>query len=396
MNTDNLSALAVGIAVVALIAGFAIYFNNPALNKNGSAQAAFVPAVIVNNASSAANQENATSGSAGTVSVVHIDKSQFRKEPELSGITGYINSGSNLTLSSLKGKVVLVDFWTYSCINCIRTIPYLNAWYDKYQKDGFVIVGVHSPEFDFEKNYDNVKAAVDRFGIKYPVVLDSNHGTWDAFQNNYWPRHYLIDSEGYIRSDHIGEGGYAETEQQIQSLLAERAALAGSNAKIDTSISNPNATSVDFNQITTPEIYLGYGFARQPLGNSQGFHPDQVQAYSIQDTNKISPNTVYLSGNWKNNNDNIELANITGKIVLTYSAKSVNIVAGGKGQVFVSQDGKALDNHSRGSDLQPKDNSFLVDGQRLYNVVNNDNYGTHTITLDVHGPGFAIYTFTFG
>src|SRR5205085_3261682 len=137
MNTDNLSALAVGIAVVALIVGFAIYFNNPALNKGSSAQASFVPAVVLQNGTSPVSTGNGSS--AQKVTLVHIDKPQFRKAPELAGITGYVNAGSNLTLSSLKGKVVLVDFWTYSCINCIRTIPYLNAWYDKYQKDGFVI-----------------------------------------------------------------------------------------------------------------------------------------------------------------------------------------------------------------------------------------------------------------
>ena len=395
MNTDNLSALAVGIAVVALIAGFAVYFNNPALNKPSSAQAAFVPGVItVSHNQTKAPGGNMTAGNSTTVTtVVHIDKSQFRMTPELAGISGYINT-SNFTLASLKGKVVLVDFWTYSCINCIRTIPYLNSWYDKYQKDGLVIVGVHSPEFDFEKNYDNVKAAVDKFGIKYPVVQDNDHATWNAFKNNYWPRHYLIDTEGYIRSDHIGEGGYAETEQQIQSLLAEKAALAGSAPQIDMTISSPNATSVDFGKIATPEIYLGYGFAREPLGNQEGFRPDQVETYALPESVYIAPNHVFLEGTWKNNNDNMQLVNYTGKVVLQYSAKSVNIVAGGTGKVYVSQDGGALAGN-RGSDVG-RDGSFTIDGHRLYNVVNNSGYEMHTVTLDILGPGFQIYTFTFG
>ncbi|MEO9321637.1 MAG: thioredoxin family protein [Nitrososphaera sp.] len=414
MNTENLSALAVGIGVVALIAGFAIYFNSPALNKSSSAGASgtnYVPAVIVQNSTSkpvAAGNQTANSpavpvnssapksNATATRPLVLIDKSQFRKAPELAGITGYINSGNNLTLSSLRGKVVLVDFWTYSCINCIRTIPYLNAWYDKYHNDGLVIVGVHSPEFDFEKDYNNVHAAVDKFGIKYPVVLDSNHATWNAFNNNYWPRHYLIDTEGYIRSDHIGEGGYSETEQQIQSLLTERAALMDSNVQIDKSISNPNATSVNFEQVSTPEIYLGYGFAREPLGNPQGFQGGQTVTYSLPASGEILPNSVYLAGQWKNNNDNMQLANGTGKIVLTYTAKAVNIVAGGTGKVVVMQDGKPVDSHSRGSDVSAADNSFGIDRQRLYNVVTNDSYGTHTVELDISGAGFQIYTFTFG
>ncbi|MGI0006282.1 MAG: redoxin domain-containing protein, partial [Nitrososphaera sp.] len=183
MNRDNLSALAVGIAVVALIAGFGVYFNSPSLNATaGGTGGEFVTAV----------SDNGTR--------VAIDKSQFRQAPELAGISNYINT-EEFKLADLKGKVVLVDFWTYSCINCIRTIPYLNAWHEKYADDGLVIVGIHAPEFDFEKNPDNVQAAVEKFGIQYPVVQDNEHGTWDAYQNRYWPRKYLVDDEGYIRYD---------------------------------------------------------------------------------------------------------------------------------------------------------------------------------------------------
>ena len=160
----------------------------------------------------------------------HIDKSQFKKAPEFAQISGYINTPNNnspITLSSLKGKVVLVYIWTYTCINSIRPMPYIDDWNQKYSDRGLVIVGVHSPEFQFEKNYDNVKDAVQRFGITYPVILDSEHGTWNAYGNNYWPRFYLIDTQGYIRYDHIGEGNYDQIEKSIQSLVAERAALNG-------------------------------------------------------------------------------------------------------------------------------------------------------------------------
>ena len=155
-----------------------------------------------------------------------VDKSQFKKAPEFAQISGYINTPNNnsLTLSSLKGKVVLVYIWTYTCINSIRPMPYIHDWNQKYSDKGLVVVGVHSPEFTFEKNYTNVKAAVQRFGITYPVILDSDHGTWNAYGNQYWPRYYLIDTQGYIRYDHIGEGGYDQTEKAIQSLVAERAA----------------------------------------------------------------------------------------------------------------------------------------------------------------------------
>lgn len=150
-----------------------------------------------------------------------IDKSQFKKAPEFTGITGYINTNSTIKLADLKGKVVLVHFWTYPCINCIHTIPHLNEWYQKYSNKGLVIVGVQTPEFSDEKNIDNVKAAVNNFQIKYPVILDNNYATWNAYGNNYWPRDYLVDNEGYIRYSHIGEGDYAQTEQMIQLLLAE-------------------------------------------------------------------------------------------------------------------------------------------------------------------------------
>jgi thiol-disulfide isomerase/thioredoxin len=386
MNKDNISALLTAVGVVALIVGFAIYFNNPGLNKpslgdsNGQ--------VITLNG----NKENSISNVK-----LSIDKSQFRKAPEFKGITSYINTNQT-KLSDLKGKVVLVDFWTYSCINCIRTLPYLVDWNQKYSDKGLVIVGVHSPEFEFEKNIDNVKQAVARFGIKYPVLLDNDHGTWNAYQNSYWPRKYLVDSDGYIRYDHIGEGGYAETENAIRNLLAER-----SNQK-GLEISNLNQTklivsgvpSVDFNQIKTPELYFGYQYARAQLGNIEGFNPEKTVNYTIPSSN-LDTNVIYLQGLWKNNPDNMELVGPDGKITLVYSAKSVNIVAGGKGQVTVREDGKGVqtNNSSKGNDTDAE-GKLSIDGQRLYNIADNTNYGNHQIEIAAKGPGLKIYTFTFG
>jgi thiol-disulfide isomerase/thioredoxin len=386
MNKDNISALLTGIGVVALIVGFAIYFNNPELNKlhlgNSNGQ------IITSDG----NSENSISNVK-----LSIDKSQFRKAPEFKGITSYINTNGT-KLSDLKGKVVLVDFWTYSCINCIRTLPYLVDWNQTYSDKGLVIVGIHSPEFEFEKNIDNVKQAVARFGIKYPVLLDNDHGTWDAFQNSYWPRKYLVDSEGYIRYDHIGEGGYAETENAIKSLLAERSNLQGleiSNLN-QTKLIVPSAPSVDFNQIKTPELYFGYQYAKAQLGNIEGFNPEKTVNYTIPSSN-LDTNVIYLQGLWKNNPDNMELVGPDGKITLVYSAKSVNIVAGGKGEVTVGEDGKGeqTNNSSKGNDTDPE-GKLSIDGQRLYNIADNTNYGNHHIEIDAKGPGFKIYTFTFG
>jgi thiol-disulfide isomerase/thioredoxin len=420
MNRDNLSALLLGVAVITLIAGFGIYFNSPALNKASSSS---IAQQKIEKLVSAATTQN---GTLTTIKLnkdqfMQIDESQFIKAPEFAQITGYINTPHNspITLSSLKGKVVLVDFWTYSCINCIRTIPYLNDWDQKYAGNGLVIVGVHSPEFEFEKNYDNVKAAVQRFGITYPVVLDSDHGTWNAYGNQYWPRDYLIDAQGYIRDNHIGEGGYEQTEKTIQSLLAERAAHIGlkqiSFSTKSTPVIRPQSMQyVDLNQSTTSEIYLGYDKARAPIGNPEGFKPDQIVSYSISSDMSLKPGIVYLHGSWKNNPDNIELQSNTGRIALIYYAKSVNMVAGGKGEGIVINDNDNgehrvagangqvvlsasanMSNKSLGQDLS-QNGSFSIDGQRLYNLAMHDDYNAHFIIIDVKGKGFQLYTFTFG
>jgi thiol-disulfide isomerase/thioredoxin len=385
VNKDNISALLTGVGVVALIVGFAIYFNNPEINKSSLENSD-------QGITSDPNSNNAIS-SVG----LSVDKSQFKKAPEFTGVTSYINTNGT-KLSDLKGKVVLVDFWTYSCINCIRTLPYLVDWNQKYSDKGLVIVGVHSPEFEFEKNIDNVKQAVTRFGIKYPVLLDNDHGTWNAFQNSYWPRKYLIDSEGYIRYDHIGEGGYVETENAIRNLLTERSNQQGVKiSNLNQTKSNvPGTASVDFNQIKTPELYFGYQYARDQLGNMEGFNPEKAVNYTTPHSN-LEPNVIYLQGLWKNNPDSMELVGSEGKIMLAYSAKSVNIVAGGKGEIAVKEDGNdnQTNNPSRGNDVDAK-GMLSVDGQRLYNIADHTNYANHSIEINAKGPGFKIYTFTFG
>lgn len=403
MNKDNLSALIMAIGVVSLIVGFAVYFNNPELNKLVSGQGGgttnFVPAIQV------VQDNNDTTKTTIKKVQFSIDKSQFKKAPEFDKITGYINT-EPINLSDLKGKVVLVDFWTYSCINCIRTIPYLVDWNEKYADKGLVIVGIHAPEFEFEKNIENVKAAVERFGIKYPVIQDNDKGTWNAYQNQYWPRKYIVDNEGYIRYDHIGEGGYSETEKVIQSLLQERSTQLGlddsslpnsnNNTVIETTTTPENVQSVDFSKINSPELYFGYQFARAALGNAEGFRPDQTVNYSLAKIDSdIKPNVIYLDGTWKNNADNMELQSETGRIALVYSAKSINMVAGGTGEVSISEDGSTLQGKHRGEDLS-EEGKFAIDSQRLYNLSMHDDYGAHSIVIDVKGKGFQAHTLTFG
>jgi len=320
---------------------------------------------------------------------INVAKENFPKAPELTGISGYINTES-IKLEDLKGKVVLVDFWTYTCINCIRTLPYLNSWYEKYSDDGLVIIGVHTPEFEFEKNYENVLAAVKKYGIKYPVVQDNDYQTWNAYQNKFWPRKYLIDIDGNIRYNHIGEGSYEETEKAIQDLLHERAKKF--DLKMNENISKPpNAVDVDFTKINTPEIYLGYKFARVDIGNPEGIQSGQTVEYKLP--KNISPNVVYLEGGWKNNADNMELVSDNGKVVLFYSAKDVNIVAGGNSLLGIFLDDQPV-GEARGSDVI--NDKILVRENRLYNIVSDQDYKSRLVEIDVDGKGFQIYTFTFG
>ena len=438
LNQDNFSKLVMAMTVVvSVIVGSTIYFNNPSLHQAWSVQEQKDKDLVVGGVHSPEfqfeknfdNEERVvqtgithpaiptgmvenhtmTTIKLNTTQFQQIDKSQLIKAPEFAQISGYINTPNNspLTLSSLKGKVVLVYIWTYTCINSIRPMPYVHDWNQKYSNNGLVTVGVHSPEFQFEKNFDNVKRAVQRFGITYPVVLDSDHGTWNAYGNNYWPRYYLIDTQGNIRYDYIGEGSYDQIEKSIQSLLAERAALKGAkeisfNTQPTTVIKPGSLYYVDLRQNMTPEIYMGYDTARTQLGNPEGFKPDQTVSYSIPSTTNFEPHIVYLQGEWKNNPDGMELQNDTGRIVLTYYAKSVNIIAGGKGGGVVFNDegikGAAAgltSNNSLGEDLS-SDGSFRIDGQRLYNLAIHNNYTAHSIVIDVKGKGFQFYTFTFG
>jgi thiol-disulfide isomerase/thioredoxin len=461
MSRDNISALVMALTVVvSIIIGFTIYFKNPSLNQAWSVQqqqekpqqqdkglvigsGVHSPEIqldknYTNMKGPAQSGINRPVTAAGVVEENHtmttttmklntaqfkqIDKSQFVKAPEFAQISDYINTPNNnspITLSSLRGKVVLLYIWTYTCINSIRPMPYIDDWNQKYSDKGLVIVGVHSPEFQFEKKYANVKDAVQRFGIRYPVILDSDHGIWNAYGNNYWPRFYLIDTQGYVRYDHIGEGDYNQIEKSIQSLVAERAALTGAkeisfNTK-PTTVTKPSSLYyIDLRQSTTPEIYVGYSTARTPLGNPEGFKPDQIVSYSVPSNTNFKPSIVYLQGKWKNNPDNMELQDDTGRIAFVYYAKSVNVVAGGKGEGIVSNDndnyksgtddgsGQAARNSTAnilynplGQDLS-SDGSFTIDGQRMYNLAIHNNYAAHYILIDVKGKGFQIYTFTFG
>ncbi len=409
MSRDNVSAIVTAVAVISLITGFGIYFNYYGGTSHSYLQQKQLEQSVVH---SSMENGNMLTIKLNKTTFLNINKNDFVKAPELAGIKKYINTVNDqpIKLAAMKGKVVLVDFWTYTCINCIRTIPHLNDWYDRYASDGFIIIGVHSPEFEFEKNPSNVQDAVNKFGIKYPVVLDNDHKTWNVYQNNYWPRDYLIDSQGYIREDHIGEGGYNETEKAIQILLAEKAALDNKKeisfnlGKGNLSSTNPRSLYyVNTSKNLTPEIYLGYSLARAPLGNIEGFQPDKEINYKLNpNTTSFEPNLVYLEGKWKNNNDNLELVGDTGKIILTYYAKAINMVASGNGQKVTIVDTTNSKTNSKNlavdidKNNKNKNNTITVNKQRLYNVGLYNDYDVRSIVINIEGKGFQIYTFTFG
>ncbi len=312
--------------------------------------------------------------------------------PNITGISAWINSPP-LNLTALRGNVVLVDFWTYSCINCIRSIPFLNDLYNEYHGDGLVIIGVHTPEFQFEHNYTNVLNAVHTFGIQYPVAMDNNYSTWTAFHNEYWPADYLINTTGYIRYESFGEGNFNETANVIKLMLE--------NAGHNVSSSGINFTdSANFSAIGSPEMYLGWqeiaNGRTDYLGNSQGFMPNQTVNYTLP-SNLDEGNIVYLNGSWYDAPYYIMSAGNESELFLYYKARDVNIVASGNSSLTVMLDGKPLNSSSLGADARIVNGNATVriNSSRLYNLVSTPSYGIHQIEI-IAKPGVNIYTFTFG
>jgi len=314
--------------------------------------------------------------------------------PNLQGISGWINSPP-LNISKLRGKVVLIDFWTYSCINCIRTIPHLNAWESAYGNNGLVIIGVSTPEFQFEHNYSNVLNAVDMFGIKYAVALDNNYSTWEAYNNHYWPADYIIDKNGTIRAEQFGEGNYNQTEAIIRELLVQAGYTIPANP---TNVSS----SVNFSGIGSPEMYLGYNEMinhGSPLSSEDQALVTQDHIVDYPLSNITMPNTIYLAGEWNDNPEYIVSVN-NSRLFLVYKARDVNIVASGDGvnsSIVVKLDGKALNQSYLGSDAHISGGEAIVNisSSRLYNIVSAPNYSVHVLEIDAN-PNVEIYTFTFG
>ena len=328
----------------------------------------------------------------GNRSAINAEKAQlYPYAKEIAEPSGFINV-DNITIGSLVGKeVILVDFWTYSCINCERTIPYLNMWYAKYHTQGLEIIGVHTPEFQFEHDVNNVGAAVRKFGIQYPVVLDNNYATWGSYGNQYWPEDYLIDIDGFIVDRHIGEGDYDATEKEIQKLLRERADVLGLNITIANTTGLPaDVIPVNFSSVGSPETYFGSG-RNQYLGNGR---PGVPGPQTLVLPGQVQPDTLYLGGQW---NFTDQYAENTGNasIVFRYDAKNVYFVASARNStaVRVYLDGKPITGGA-GSDVT--NSTVAIQAEQLYTLVQGSGYGGHTLELDIPGPGLRAYTFTFG
>ena len=325
--------------------------------------------------------------------MLKIDKSGFKMAPDIVGIAHYLNTTPEELQKEIDGKVVLYDIWTYSCINCIRTLPYITAWDEKYSDQGLLIVGIHAPEFEFEKDPENVQMAIDKHGINYPVVLDNDMETWQAFENRYWPRKYIADHEGYIRYDHIGEGAYQETEKIIQQLLDERATSLG--IQMASAASLVDIESFEHTMFRTPELYFGYYFAqnRNQLGSDEGFQPNKIIMYSEPDS--IDLHKFYLTGEWLNHEDSMELISETGSIKLLYNAKEVNIVTENDAELEIFLDEQPLDSKYSGTDIS-SGNMLTVSEPNLYNIISSETSASHVMEIKVTGKGFQIFTFTFG
>jgi thiol-disulfide isomerase/thioredoxin len=243
--------------------------------------------------------------------------------PSLSGATGWLNS-KPLTAKDLKGKVVLVDFWDYSCINCIRAVPYIRAWADKYKNSGLVVIGVHTPEFDVEKELSNVEKATHKFGITYPVAVDSNYKIWNAFHNQYWPAHYFIDAKGTVRFQHFGEGEYEQSERQIQQLLKEANASAMPSGTVSVQGQGAQAAA-DMNNVRSPETYIGYARAEN-FADPGGIRKDIEQTY--MQPNQLQLNDWSLIGKWLDRAQVATLRAPGGKIVFRFHARDLHLVLG--------------------------------------------------------------------
>jgi len=314
-----------------------------------------------------------------------FDKKSPVSNKSFEGATRWLQS-EPLDIEKLKGKVVLVDFWTYTCINCIRTFPYVTSWYEKYKDDGFVVIGVHTPEFEFEKSTSNVLDALKQYKITYPVVQDNEYKIWNSYNNQYWPAHYLIDKDGFVRYTHFGEGEYDVTEKMIQSLLRE------TGKSVETEISEPSGDNPSSN--ITPETYLGSSRIDR-FGSPEQVKPEILTAYSIPQ--QLPQNYFAYSGNWNIMPEYAESSK-DAILELSFEAKEVFLVMKPKniakpGTATILLDGKPLPKELSGVDV--KNGVAVIDKDRLYRLVRFDEKTSGRVTIIFNDEPVYVFAFTF-
>lgn len=384
-NTDKIQK---GFGVVMIILSIAIFANLDrkfesfiASTKYGANLTKLEENDLVRNQLNVLKGTKETNGTEGTNELFNEKK----EAPDFVGISKWLNTEKSLNNKDLKGKVVLVDFWTYTCINCIRTLPHVTSWYEKYKDKGFVVIGVHTPEFAFEKETANVQAAIEQYKIHYPVAQDNDYATWNNYDNRYWPAEYLIDAKGIIRRTHFGEGEYDEMERAIQKLLQE------AGKKVDAKLeSMPDQTPSG--QIS-PETYVGskrmeYYYPSGSLGNG----PQTFILSENPDQNSFS-----LGGDW-DIEDEYSVAGKNAALNYNFTADKVYLVmrppSGKTATVKVYLDGKLVPQNKSGADV--KDGVINIDSDRLYNLIDlHGKVENHILKLEF-SPGISPFAFTFG
>lgn len=367
MKTEHI----IGVMIVVLVgAGLGVLLISPSQSK---------PAVA---------DTGITEIATGTATIQENQKPKGEPYKDIVNPSGFVNTPSTsqgeatpITIKQFIGKkVILIDFLTYSCINCQRTFPYLNAWDEKYRDQGLEIIGIHTPEFAFEKNIDNVRKAMQKFGITHPIVLDNDYSTWNAWGNQYWPRKYLIDIYGNVVYDHIGEGAYEETEMKIRELLDERAKVLGEKTTMDTGSLVSNSVVQAGSSAKSPETYFGSD-RNEYLGNGARGTAG-LQNFSIPQT--IKSNTLYLGGKWNITGEYAKNTEAEAKILYKFDSNNVYLVTGASTpvKITVMLDGKKYGDHT-------------IQTNTLYTLISNAGAGEHTLEIVVSNSGLEAYAFTF-
>lgn len=326
---------------------------------------------------------------------MRVEKGKVRA-PEIGRV--WLNSPP-LSFRQLRGRAVLVDFWDYTCINCIRTLPYVQAWHERYRDMGLTVIGVHTPEFTFAQYESNVERGIREFGLTYPIVIDSNREIWKAFANRYWPTKYLLDKDGYLRYGHFGEGGYGECEQVIQELLREINPAILLPPLMEPIREEDTTGAVCYR--ATGELYLGHRRGR--MGNDGGFKEDQIADYSF--IGHAQENFFYANGRWASTAEYFEAVDQSPhSLRLKYEASAVNLVMARphapSAEVVILQDGKPLTSQQATRDTcfrrtaDGEESYVVVDSPRMYFLVDNHDFGEHRLELRC-STGVAAFAFTF-